>query len=71
MDAQDERLDNFIKAWNNKVSVLIYKFHQIYAHQANDKAAMQAYGFKFNMTNTEIVAELFKMYKQLIKESKK
>lgn len=36
------------------------------AHQANDKAVMQAYGFKQDMTESEIVAELMKMYKALI-----
>ena len=38
------------------------------AHQANDKAVMQAYGFwgKLN-TETECVAELMKMYQELIK----
>lgn len=38
------------------------------AHQANDKAVMQAYGFwgKLN-TESECVAELMKMYKELIK----
>lgn len=32
------------------------------AHKANDKAVMQAYGFKADMTESEIVAELMKMY---------
>ena len=38
------------------------------AHQANDKAVMQAYGFwgKLN-TESECVAELMKMYQELIK----
>ena len=38
------------------------------AHQQNDKAVMQAYGFwgKLN-TETECVAELMKMYQELIK----
>ena len=35
------------------------------AHQANDKAVMQAYGFKPNMSESEIVAELFKLYEKL------
>lgn len=37
------------------------------AHQQNDKAVMQAYGFwgKLN-TETECVAELMKMYQELI-----
>jgi hypothetical protein len=35
------------------------------AHQANDKAVMAAYGFKQSMTESEIVAELFKMYEKL------
>lgn len=35
------------------------------AHQANDKAVMQAYGFNLKMTESECVAELFKMYEKL------
>ena len=31
------------------------------AHQENDRAVMQAYGFNPKMTESEIVAELFKM----------
>ena len=37
------------------------------AHQANDKAVMQAYGFSIKMTESECVAELMKMYQELIK----
>lgn len=37
------------------------------AHQANDKAVMQAYGFDYKtMTESECVAELMKMYKKLV-----
>ena len=36
------------------------------AHQLNDKAVMEAYGFDYkNMTESECVAELMKMYQQL------
>ena len=35
------------------------------AHQANDRAVMEAYGFPKDMTESEIVAELFKMYEKL------
>ena len=35
------------------------------AHQENDKAVMAAYGFSIKMTESEIVAELFKMYEKL------
>ncbi len=35
------------------------------AHDANDKAVMKAYGFKLDMTESEIVAELMKMYQEL------
>ena len=35
------------------------------AHQQNDKAVMEAYGFNINMTESEAVAELMKMYKEL------
>ena len=37
------------------------------AHQDNDRAVMAAYGFSTKMTESECVAELFKMYEQLIK----
>ena len=35
------------------------------AHRANDTAVMEAYGFRKDMTEAEIVAELFKMYQKL------
>lgn len=38
------------------------------AHNDNDKAVMEAYGFKVSMTESEVVAELFNLYKQLTKE---
>lgn len=37
------------------------------AHHENDKAVMQAYGFAKDTTESEIVAELFKMYERLVK----
>lgn len=37
------------------------------AHQLNDKAVMQAYGFSLKMTESECVAELMKMYQSLKK----
>ena len=42
------------------------------AHQRNDKAVMQAYGFwgKYN-SETACVAELMKLYQQLTEENKK
>lgn len=41
------------------------------AHQENDKAVMEAYGFNWrNMSASECVAELMKMYQELVsKES--
>lgn len=39
------------------------------AHDGNDNAVMQAYGFSSKMTDSEIVAELFKMYEILIKSN--
>ena len=36
------------------------------AHKENDKVVMQAYGFNPKMTESEIVAELFKMYSKLL-----
>ena len=38
------------------------------AHEANDKAVMDAYGFSYNMTEPEIVAELMKMYQKLTED---
>lgn len=35
------------------------------AHQANDRAVMEAYGFSLKMTEQECVAELMKMYQRL------
>lgn len=35
------------------------------AHQLNDRAVMEAYGFNIKMTESECVAELMKMYKNL------
>ena len=40
------------------------------AHQENDKAVMQAYGFSLKMTESECVAELMKMYSELTKNNK-
>lgn len=38
------------------------------AHQTNDKAVMEAYGFKSSMSESDIVAELFKLYGELTKK---
>ena len=35
------------------------------AHQANDKAVMKAYGFKPDMSESEIVAKLMERYEEL------
>jgi len=35
------------------------------AHQANDRAVMQAYGFSTKMSESDCVAELMKMYQKL------
>ena len=41
------------------------------AHQQNDIAVMEAYGFNWrNMTESDCVAELMKMYQKLIEENK-
>ena len=37
------------------------------AHQANDRAVMAAYGFSTKMTESECVAELFKLYESMTK----
>lgn len=42
------------------------------AHQNNDRAVMEAYGFDWRtMTESECVAELFKLYQQLVEREKK
>ncbi|MBQ9439864.1 MAG: methylase [Paludibacteraceae bacterium] len=38
------------------------------AHQENDRAVMAAYGFSTKMTESECVAQLFKLYQQLISQ---
>ena len=38
------------------------------AHQANDRAVMEAYGFDLAMTEEQIVAELLKMYQKLVEQ---
>ena len=38
------------------------------AHRQNDTAVMAAYGFNLKMSESEIVAELFKMYEKLTKK---
>ncbi len=35
------------------------------AHEANDRAVMDMYGFSYDMTEQEIVAELMRMYEEL------
>ena len=40
------------------------------AHQANDRAVMEAYGFSLKMTEQECVAELMKMYQKLAEKEK-
>ena len=37
------------------------------AHKANDDAVMAAYGFDLTLSESEIVAELFKMYQEMVK----
>ena len=34
-------------------------------HQANDRVVMESYGFARDMGESEIVAELFRMYEKL------
>lgn len=40
------------------------------AHQQNDLAVMQAYSFPKNITESECVAELMKLYQKLTTKSK-
>ena len=39
------------------------------AHRENDKTVMQAYDFNPKMTESECVAELFKLYEKLVQKS--
>lgn len=42
----------------------------INAHQENDKAVMEAYGFNWRaMSESECVAELMKLYKKMIEKN--
>jgi len=41
------------------------------AHRANDRAVMKAYGFPVKMTESECVAELFKLYERLTGKKRK
>ncbi|HRX08519.1 MAG TPA: class I SAM-dependent DNA methyltransferase, partial [Candidatus Limiplasma sp.] len=40
------------------------------AHQNNDRAVMQAYGFPVKMTEAECVAELMKLYQKLVEKER-
>lgn len=40
----------------------------IKAHNMNNKAVMEAYGFSTKMSEAECVAELMRMYQKLMKE---
>ena len=39
------------------------------AHQENDRAVMAAYGFDIKMSESECVAELFRMYQGMVGKS--
>ena len=39
-----------------------------HAHQENDRAVMQTYGFDIKMSESQCVAELFKLYQQLLEK---
>lgn len=51
---------------------MMYSCARRKAHQANDKAVMEAYGF-WGKLNSEAAceAELMKMYQQLVEQEKK
>ena len=51
--------------WNNYQTL---DAKNVIAHQDNDRAVMQAYGFPIKtMSESQCVAELFKLYQQLTK----
>ena len=39
------------------------------AHEANDRAVMDLYGFSYDMTEAEMVAELMRMYEKMRAET--
>ena len=41
------------------------------AHEANDKAVLQAYGLKPSASESEIVQHLFKLYEELTRKDKR
>jgi len=62
LDARDRYLDaSMADLYGN----LILFPELMKVHRANDAAVMEAYGFRKDMTEPEIVAELFKMYQKL------
>ncbi|MBO6178751.1 MAG: hypothetical protein J6O04_06235 [Selenomonadaceae bacterium] len=40
----------------------------VQAHQANDRAVMAAYGFPVTITEAGCVAELFGLYREMVKK---
>lgn len=63
LDARDRYLDaSMADLYGN----LILFPELMKVHRANDAAVMEAYGFRKDMTEPEIVAELFKMYQKLV-----
>ena len=63
LDARDRYLDaSMADLYGN----LILFPELMKAHRANDAAVMEAYGFRKDMTEPEIVAELLKMYQKLV-----
>ncbi|MBQ1971449.1 MAG: methylase [Treponema sp.] len=63
LDARAKYPDCFLAQLYGENSFLFPEL--VKAHQANDRAVMEAYGFAKDITESEIVAELFKMYEKL------
>lgn len=55
---------SFAKLYGDKFTIFS---DLVTAHQENDRAVMEAYGFPVKMTESECVAELMKMYRRLTK----
>ena len=66
LDARDKYSDsNFAEMYGEKM----YLFDDLVkAHKANDKAVIEAYGFNKDMSESEIVAALMKMYQRMTEE---
>lgn len=69
IDARDKYINVSLADLYNPDNEWMYP-ELVKAHEDNDKAVMDAYGFDLNMTESDIVVELMKMYQKLTEEKK-